>query len=376
MERFDDIQSIKSNETSEPNLINESEQSGHIERPLDKHEVVSVVKEINSLSNKELRAKFSDEELFKILSSLPVYFEDGLISEDLLDAEARIYSVYEPSEVLQKEHRETNFSVIDSYDPRELFQLRESWETLDINKKIIFIEGYVERLATSYGMNQKITTVLYDESSDGASATWLPSHEPDTLGVLILYKSTLEQGNLSSALSVLSHEMAHGFQEFIGKQKDGVVEDFSKDREWFAAYQARHKEKTNYVDAYKASYSRYLAIPVEKDAWEMQLYAPDRLNSVADEYVDRVLAAEGMDSYSEIKRQMVVAKWVTRKLRETTDVDTLLQEARKVAENFPDTAAHIISFILSRNNEDLESGVKDIEEKKRRADELLALSTK
>lgn len=88
-------------------------------------DIVAWAKQFNSMSETEIRTTFSDKKLIDLLKNIPTFFESGIISEEILEAEARIYSLYKPSEALHEMHKKSNFSVIDSYVPQELFMLRE-----------------------------------------------------------------------------------------------------------------------------------------------------------------------------------------------------------------------------------------------------------
>jgi hypothetical protein len=338
-------------------------------------EGVLTVEKINSLSTKELREQFSTDELLNVLNLFPYGFGDQEIPKDVLDAEAQVYSAYKPSEALQNKHKDANISAIKSYDPKELFFLRENWKTkIDIDQKIDFIKKYIGKLAKEYGFSQEIPIVVYDDPTDGEDAMWLPTHEREKIGLLILYKSVLERLDLPSMLGDISHEIAHAFQESLEKEIGDPQKDLIDDQKWFKMFSTRHGQRTKYTDAYKSSNLRYRAIPKEQDAWGMQLTAPNELNKTLEEYADKLLADEGLGSYSDIKNQSTVSKWVTRNLKETTTPEDLIKEAEKMV-HFPDVSSRIINFISGKDREAIIDAIKNAEDDRKKAESLLGIST-
>ncbi|MBP6975064.1 MAG: hypothetical protein KBB54_03960 [Candidatus Pacebacteria bacterium] len=341
-------------------------ESREIEEPLQ------VARRINNYTKEDL-LKFSNEQLFESLNSLR-WSSDELVPEEILDAEARIYSVYEPSVALQLRHKQVNTEVVDSYNPKDLLSLKEKWKTeVETDKKIAFIKSYVEKLAEQYGLNQSIDIVVYDEPFDSEGAMWLASHESDRIGVLILYKTVIEKSNLNTILSDISHEMAHAFQESIRKGIVPDIDNFKNDQEWFNVYASRYDQgKSKYLDAFKSSRARYLAIPIERDAWAMQLTAYNEIDRASDQYADEVLAQAGLDTYSNIKKQSVLAKWIRRNLKEDTDPDSLVELARR--STFSSFVEQVESFVSGKNMNQIIPAIETIEEKRQKADELLGLA--
>jgi hypothetical protein len=202
---------------------------------------------------------------------------------------------------------------------------------------------------------------------------WLSTHESEKIGVLVLYKSVLERLDLPSTLGDISHEMAHGFQESLEKGLGIIEDDLKNDQKWFKMFESRHNQKTKYTDAYKSSNVRYRAIPKEQDAWAMQLTAPHELNSVLEEYTDKLLIAEELGSFSDIKNQSTVSKWITRNLKEDTNPEDLIKEAEKMI-HFPDVSSRIINFVSGKDRQSIIDSIKVEEEKKEKAYALLGIT--
>ncbi|MEI6042272.1 MAG: hypothetical protein WCQ00_01765 [bacterium] len=342
---------------------------------LEGEEAISVARKINALSIEELKGKFSASQLREMVENFPSSFGDEVVPQEVLDAEAHIYSTYEPSETLQKKHKGANVSAIDSYNPKELFVLREEWKSkMDSDQQVSFLEGYVKKLAKEYGLNQEISIVLYDEVFSGESAMWMPTYEPDKIGVLILYKSVLKNVDLPTAMSLVSHEISHGFQEFLTKTVvEKMPEDLADDKEWFKVTADRFRHRSNYTEAYKASQLRYKALPPEKDAWAMQSAAYEELNRVSEQYANQVLMSEGLGSYSDIKKETTVSRWITRNLKEETTPEDLIKEAEKLT-HVPEIAAKIVETVSGKDKEAIVEAVRDIDERRKKADLLLGLA--
>lgn len=328
--------------------------------------------QFNSMSEGEIKKMFSSDQLMYALKEIPTYFEGGIIPEEILEAEARIYSIYKPSDALQKMHKESNFSVIGSYNPQELFGLREQWKYLDVEQKLSFLQGYIKKLAGEYGFNQEIIINVIDQPFEAESAMWVSTHESNKVGVLFICKSEIEKASFTTVISTISHEMAHAFQEYLRKQEhpDDALQN---DRNWLRIYNQRLGEKTSYTDAYKKSDYRYRIVPSEQDAWSMQLFAPERIDLVANEYANQILKTIGFDSYADFKEQTTISKWLRRKIGESKNINDLQQELENLGKNFSELASRISKIISGKNIDSILVEVEVIEGKIKTANEKLGL---
>jgi hypothetical protein len=179
--------------------------------------------------------------------------------------------------------------------------------------------------------------------------------------------------SLGTILSAVSHEIAHAFQEATRKEIIPKSEDLKNDQDWFNVYSSRYSQgRSNFLDAYKSSQLRYRAIPIEQDAWGMQLVAPNELDKVSEQYSSGVLMKEGLGTYADMKKQTVLAKWTRRNLKEDTTPESLVELARK--SSFPSFTAQVEAFMSGRDINRVLLEIKKIEEERVKADELLGLS--
>lgn len=199
---------------------------------------------------------------------------------------------------------------------------------------------------------------------------WVPTHESNKVGTLFLCKSEIEQTSFTTVISTISHEISHAFQEYLRKQKesDDILQN---DKNWLSVYNSRLGEQTSYTDAYKKSDYRYKIAPPEQDAWSMQLFAPDRLNSVVDEYAGSILKTVGFDSYVDFKEKITISKWLHRKIEASKNIDDLHQELEKLGKNFPDLASRISEIILTKDVDSILAEIEIIEDKIKIANEKL-----
>lgn len=215
------------------------------------------------------------------------------VPNEVMEAERLLYTSYQPSQELQAMQIQGYEKACELIDEKKMEDLITKWGAMSDADRLREFASFGEGLCSAFGFEKPIGFSYVEGASHGAEAFYVNGQN-----TIAVPKDFFSKRSFVDALELGAHEVNHGYQEKLIKDKNANIPDV----EWFKL--SNERESFLPRQEFNTDHNRYMSLPTEQDSYNAQKLFRAQLEDKISPILNRKLEESGLPMYSEVKKMM------------------------------------------------------------------------